>query len=335
MLFLLISLLVFPLLAQSRTEQCKFYPVISKTGGKITDCLAQDHRWKVARCLLQRNSLDYTMQCAGWKKDEKLTFDLSLHPRAPDIDIVPSLNTYDFTSKTWNPVTWKRDDDDVITFTPRGLIVAAAQYCTYLKDCRKEFFGQVLACPYEDMREFIPCLACEGTTAKDITDFERFIRRKQFGRISYDFPTEAMNWRKYADVSFCDDELDPDEDGDDDNRNIKARDQGEATVSYLYTYTRSIRYPISDPPTPDATGLPSNPTQTAGDGDEEEDEDEVASVTKDVAAGTVKRKEAAPTTTKPPETITSSPTNNGTGRYAVVDVGILGMLSVVTALLLV
>lgn len=211
MLFLLISLLVFPLLAQSRTEQCKFYPVISKTGGKITDCLAQDHRWKVARCLLQRNSLDYTMQCAGWKKDEKLTFDLSLHPRAPDIDIVPSLNTYDFTSKTWNPVTWKKDDDDVITFTPRGLIVAAAQYCTYLKDCRKEFFGQVLACPYEDMREFIPCLACEGTTAKDITDFERFIRRKQFGRISYDFTTEAMNWRKYADVSFCDDELDPDE----------------------------------------------------------------------------------------------------------------------------
>ncbi|KAF5595992.1 hypothetical protein FPCIR_4258 [Fusarium pseudocircinatum] len=319
MLFILISLLLLPF-AQCETENCKFYPAIRKAGGKTTDCLAQDHGWKVAQCLLQLNTLDYTMQCAGWKRDESLSFSLSRHPHAQDIDIVPSLNTYDVASGTWNPVKWERDYDDRITFTPRGLIVAAAQYCRYQNVCRKEFFGQVLACPFEDMHEFIPCLKCEGTTAKDIETFEGFIQRKQFGRISYDLPP-IMNWRKYADLATCDDELDPDEDGDDDNVNIKARAQGEATASYLYTYTRSIRYPISNPPTPDATGLPSNPTQTADDEEEEEDE------SRNVAAKTVKRKEAAPTTT--------SPAKNGTGRYAVVDISVLGTLSVVITLLLV
>ncbi|EWG36098.1 hypothetical protein FVEG_14617 [Fusarium verticillioides 7600] len=287
----------------------------------------------MARCLLLINTLDYTMKCVGWQQDQILHIDLSRYPHIQDIDIVPTLDTYNWGSYTWNEVDWEwQDYDRRRTFTPRGLIVAVAEYCTYTNSCRKEFFGQIWACPYEDMTEFIPCLYCEGTKTEDIEDLEDFIRDVKFVPVS-DKLYSPMKWEQYADEVFCDPGLDINKDGIDPFPNIRGRAQGDATKSYRYTYTKSIKYPISNPPTPNATEMPSDPTQTAEDSGEEEDE--VKSIPREVAAGTTKRRKAAPATTSPPKPTASSPAKNGTGRYAVVDANVLGLLSVVAILLLV
>ncbi|WXC67275.1 hypothetical protein SNK03_013059 [Fusarium graminearum] len=262
------------------------------------------------------------MECAGWTAEQRLFFDLSYHRNALDRDILPSLNNFDTTGK-WHYPTWYRDDDGQVAFTPRGLIVATAENCVSKRKCHPEFFPQVLACPHEDMHEFIACLKCRDVTAAHINEFELFIRGRQFGYTIYDTSEFgfSMNWDKRS--VYCPLDLNLEHDSKD-NFKIRARADGAANESYDYTYTGTIKYPISDGPTPEVTIPASDSTQTPNSDDS--NEDETGSVSTDVAAGTktVKNKEAAPTT--------SSPSKNVAGRNVISKVNVYVVLSVVVSL---
>lgn len=296
------------------------------------DCLKLSSRWSVARCLLQLNSLEKTMECTNWSDDRTLWFDLSENPKAKEIDLVPSLHNYDPITDTFMDPEWYKTNDGLLQFTPRGLIVAAAEECVKADYCLDTFYAQVLSCPEEDMEQFIPCLYCYGVEEEDINGFEKFIRSYKFGKASYDLSDVLMEWKSKVDCTVKGDSgPDPEDvscfivlrcggiyvnlrqDGDDDN--LKARSDEDSTDSYDLVYTMSTKYPTSAP----------TPKITLSTEDDDGIEDAFESVSSDVLASTttINRKEAAPTTRSP---------ENGTGRH-VVNVGLLGVLYMAITLL--
>lgn len=199
---LILLLLVLPF-AQSLTRRCEFDSRIYKTERIYFDCLSLDNRWDIALCLLQRNGLAKAMDCASWTEDESLWFDISDNDNANDIDLVPSLDfKYDSRLRILKPPTWPLVQNDLVEFTPRGLIVAAAGRCSREGSCPSGFWARTIVCPYEDMERFIPCLRCHGVTAEFIESFEKFIRKRSFGRLSYKLTNSLMDWTFMVDCPY-------------------------------------------------------------------------------------------------------------------------------------
>ncbi|KAG5805416.1 hypothetical protein H9Q74_011092 [Fusarium xylarioides] len=332
-MFLFSLLLLLLPFAQSQNDRCdKFHSHIYKVKGRYFDCLKLPTHWQMSRCLLQLNTLEKTMRCAGWRSDAALWFDISRNPYAKDLDMVPSLDNYDSAAGRLKYPTWIRHDDNLVRFTPRGLIVAAAEACVDARKCAPPFFNQVLACPHEDMNVFIGCLICYKVQNKDIDNFEEFIRGRQFGQGVYILDIRdkdadnRMQWSKYG--GTCHPPLDPHDDGDGNHGHnkvkVKPRAVGDPTATYSFDYTMSTTYPISNGPTPDVTTPSMDQTQTPNKDDEEENTGTAAS---DVVAGTttLKRKEAAATTT--------GASKNDAGGHVVVNVGVFVMVSVFRILL--
>jgi hypothetical protein len=114
MLVLFLFLLVLPFEHSQSYHRQSFHRRVQKEGYLFFDCLDSlevRQRWQVAQCLLQINTLEKTMQCADWKHEERLTFDISNNLYARDVDIVPSLDNYDTTSNILKYPTWDRGND--------------------------------------------------------------------------------------------------------------------------------------------------------------------------------------------------------------------------------
>ncbi|KAF5716503.1 hypothetical protein FGLOB1_2581 [Fusarium globosum] len=104
-------LLILPF-AQSQNDRChEFHSHIRKVGGRYFDCLKLPTHWQMSQCLLQLNTLEKTMRCAGWRDDAALWFDISRNPYARDLDMVPSLDNYDPAAGRLKYPTWIQNQD--------------------------------------------------------------------------------------------------------------------------------------------------------------------------------------------------------------------------------
>ncbi|KAI6749315.1 hypothetical protein HG530_015154 [Fusarium avenaceum] len=258
------------------------------------------------------------MMCANWDDDHLLSFDLEDgNPRRNnDVDIVPLINSEGVTR-------WGNVQDGRLTFTPRGIILAASYGCADEGECDFLFYSRVKWCPYEDMKIFLPCLKCQGVKSDDIEKFDKYIQGKRFGSGYYSVPRDLMDWNGIMRRGICWDENGNHFELVADDSYISAEAVETEERPYDYTFTMTGTYPTSIAPTDKPTDVELEDHKSTG--TPRRDDDQVRSKTEDVLAGTTTVQRSKPSQT-------GNSKNNARGQ-ALPELGILGTLLVTIVLL--
>ncbi|KAH7325659.1 hypothetical protein B0I35DRAFT_474407 [Stachybotrys elegans] len=137
------------------------------------DCLSSNaaHDSVVAICLLQVNKLSHVIQCTD--SEEELTLSSSVEPGSPvdGVDLVP-LPDGQHPDK----------NDGMLYYTPRGLLVSAAEPCFASNACKANLPDLFRLCPYDDIPKFVQCLCCHLVDDKDIQSLQSFINQYVLAR---------------------------------------------------------------------------------------------------------------------------------------------------------